>query len=233
MNFGNWLLVIIFSIANFLYYQFCAGGHIGNRMYSTWYETHFLVTKKGLGRFIYFKPKHFGRYTLYEASCFVISFLSIIVIITFAILRTLNIITWNSLLLIMFCPFGVMFLIEFAICVINDIGHNLDEKKRFYMEAGEREASAYPANTPVDIIEGSLNSLSKRVMKVYANDRFNEYFTIYNLYDSYYSAIASKKGDKTKIEQVNVEYINYFRNIEKLVVVKECKNGVLKLKIKK
>lgn len=47
--------------------QVNASGNIGVRSYSIWYDTHFLVQKEGLARLIRYKPKHFGRFTLFEA----------------------------------------------------------------------------------------------------------------------------------------------------------------------
>ena len=42
-----------------------------------------------------------------------------------------------------------------------------------------------------------------------------------------YGRIKKAKNDITKIENINKEYINYFKNIEKLVVLKENKDGTL------
>ena len=47
-------------ILSFVMGQDNAWGNIGNRSYSIWYETHFLIKKQGICKLIYFKPKHFG-----------------------------------------------------------------------------------------------------------------------------------------------------------------------------
>lgn len=61
------IVLLIWGLICFLLIgQGCASEYIGNRFYSAWYETHFLIEKKGVTKLIYFKPKHFGRYTLYE-----------------------------------------------------------------------------------------------------------------------------------------------------------------------
>ena len=62
------IVVLIMSGAYFI----CAGQvnaseNIGVRSYSIWHDTHFLVQKEGLARLIRYKPKHFGRFTLFEA----------------------------------------------------------------------------------------------------------------------------------------------------------------------
>ena len=41
------------------------------------------------------------------------------------------------------------------------------------------------------------------------------------------------RDDPEKQNQVNLDYIEYFKNMEHLVVMKENKNGSLQLKIKK
>lgn len=42
-----------------------------------------------------------------------------------------------------------------------------------------------------------------------------------------YIRIKKAKNDITKIEKINKEYVDYFKNVEKLVVVKENKDGTL------
>ena len=71
------------------------------------------------------------------------------------------------------------------------------------------------------------NKLMSKVISLGIQQRNNTYFTIYNLRDSYYTKIEKAKNDITKIENINKEYINYFKNIEKLVVLKENKDGTL------
>ena len=61
------IILLLYSlVACVLNGQNEASGNIGNRSYSLWYETHFLIEKKGICKLIYFKPKHFDRYTLYK-----------------------------------------------------------------------------------------------------------------------------------------------------------------------
>ena len=68
----DWLIIIFPMLGAIAWLQNEASGNIGNRPYSSWYETHFLVERKGICKLIYFKPKHFGRYTLFEVACFFI-----------------------------------------------------------------------------------------------------------------------------------------------------------------
>lgn len=124
------------------------------------------------------------------------------------------------------------FFSTFIVAVINDIGSRKDDKKIFYMEKGNRE--------PIKIAEEEIDNMSfpqndrmlKKVLKQSVKFRNNAYFTIYNLRDSYAKLVNSKKNDLEQIEKINQTYIQYFKNIKNLVVVKEMKNGVLILKIK-
>lgn len=102
------------------------------------------------------------------------------------------------------------------------------KKKRFYLATGEREITEFSEDL-------FLSKHNKRIDKAIQRSfvtRNNTYFTIYNLYDSYNRRITKAKNDPIKIEKINKEYIEYFKNIEKLVVEKENKDGSLVLKIK-
>ena len=68
METNDYLILIWGMIAGFLWGQLEASGNIGNRSYSIWYQTHFLVEKRGICNLIYYQPKHFARYTLYGLS---------------------------------------------------------------------------------------------------------------------------------------------------------------------
>lgn len=48
------IVLLIWGLICFLLIgQGCASGYIGNRFYSAWYETHFLIEKKGVTKLIY------------------------------------------------------------------------------------------------------------------------------------------------------------------------------------
>ena len=65
MELNDIIILIYGAICWFAFGQMEASGNIGNRSYSIWYSTHCLMEKKGICKLIYFKPKHFDRYTLY------------------------------------------------------------------------------------------------------------------------------------------------------------------------
>ena len=72
-----------------------------------------------------------------------------------------------------------------------------------------------------------------KVIKLSLDNRNNPYFTVHNLWDSYHRRLKEAKNDPQKQNQVHLDYIEYFKNMEHLVVVKENKNGSLQLKIQK
>ena len=206
-----------------------AWGNIGNRSYSIWYETHFLVKKQGICKLIYFKPKHFGRYTLYEVISFFISFLFPIIFGCLAIFLCANILTSLIFNIIIISCVGLLFISQLVVVIVNDIGSYNDENKRFYLESGERAHHG-----DIDNVDFEINSkekkLIKRVMELHIQIRNNSFFTVYNLWDSYYQRIKNAKTNVEKIEKINMEYIEYFSKIDKLIVVKENKDGTLVFK---
>ena len=70
-----------------------------------------------------------------------------------------------------------------------------------------------------------------QVTQKYIEDLVAPYYTIDNLWESYWTRISKAGKDNQKIEKINLQYIEYFKNIEKLVVIKENKDGSLQLKI--
>lgn len=224
------ILSLVFgTIISFVLGQTSAWGCIGNRSYSIWYETHFLIKKQGICKLIYFKPKHFGRYTLYEVISFFMSFLIPITFGCLTIFLCTNILTSVIFNVIIISCVGLFFISQLIVVIINDIGSHFDQKKRFYLESGER---VY--NVDIDNVDLEINSkdkkLIKRVMELNIQTRNNSFFTVYNLWDSYYQRIKNAKTNVEKIEKINREYIEYFSKIDKLIVIKENKDGTLVFK---
>lgn len=218
-------ILIIGIIMILLMGQLAGSGNIGNRAYSSWYETHFLMERKGICRLIYYTPKHFGRYTLYEVCSFFSSFIYCAIAVVVAFLAHVNVVTEIVLNVLFIVAIGLLFISSFVIVIINDIGSHKDDKKRFYLETGERKV--YEIQDIPSFVDNLNNKLMSKVISLGIQQRNNTYFTIYNLRDSYYTKIEKAKNDITKIENINKEYINYFKNIEKLVVLKENKDGTL------
>lgn len=216
---------IIFIVING---QMRANGFIGNRAYSSWYKTHFLVRRKGLCKLIYYKPKHFGRYTVHEVLSFFESFLLPLIFGIMAILVSVGVLSCEVLLVILFSCVVIILINDFVIVLINDIGSHKDEKKQFYLETGTREVLDYTNLPTVDM--GKKSKFINKVIAQGIKQENNSYYTIHNLYSSYYARIKKAKNDVEKTEIINKEYINHFRNIENLVVLKENKDGSLVFK---
>lgn len=222
------IMLIVAIPCIFFICQQGADGYIGNRSYdySVWYETHFLVKKKGICKLIYFKPKHFGRYTLYEVMSFFASFLFPILLVCLAICVSINLFSNSIFILISALMLGFVMISNIGVMVINDIGANKDEKKKFDLESGERENVVSSNNVDFEI-KGKDKKWAKGMMKIFKETKNNPYFTVHNLWDSYYASIKQANNNAEKIEEINIEYIKYFRKMEKLVVVKENKDGTL------
>ncbi len=225
----NEIIIMIYSlVVCMMIGQLEASGNIGNRSYSLWYETHFLIEKKGICKLIYFQPKHFDRYTLYEVIAFFGSYLAIPVTGILAILCLTDVINQQFLLIFAGSVSGLGMISMFLIAVINDIGARKDQKKQFYLESGERENVF---QMPKEMLSG-VGKHTATIIQIYVNNRNNAYFTVYNLWDSYHVRLKQAKNDAQKKNRVQLDYIQYFRNIDRLVVIKENKDGSLQLKIK-
>lgn len=229
----DWLIIIFPMLGAIAWLQNEASGNIGNRPYSSWYETHLLVERKGICKLIYFKPKHFGRYTLFEVACFFASFAYILIYLAIGLIWNAGLIDKNTTLAICMILAAITVIASLIIIAINDIGSHKDKKKKFYNETGER-CSQQTADLLKNTMRTALktgNKLVDQVMQQDFENKFNPYYTIYNLWESYWTRISKAGKDEQKIEEINLQYIEYFKNIEKLVVIKENKNGSLQLKI--
>jgi hypothetical protein len=131
MDKSSLAILLMGIIGSFLLGQNAAWGNIGNRSYSTWYETHFLIEKTGFCKWIYFKPKHFGRYTLFEVINFFLSFLLPFLFGVFALLLSTHILSKSIFNAIIGVSLLLVFISDFFICILNEIGSHKDEKNGF------------------------------------------------------------------------------------------------------
>ena len=131
---NNEIVFLVFiALMTVAWGQVDATGNIGNRAYSVWYSTHFLLEKKGILKWIWFSPKHFGRYTLYEVIVFFLSLLCPFVFGGLAVLRACGVLGELALFII---GLALLFMLPASMAVIalvNDIGSRRDEKKKFYL----------------------------------------------------------------------------------------------------
>lgn len=157
------------------------------------------------------------------------SYISIPVFGAFGVLFSVGLIDSNVIFFIACVTVIFSLLSQLIIVIINDIGSYRDKKKRFYLETGEREGILNIPEFPLS----SENKLVSKVMQLAISSRNNPYFTKYNLWDSYHTRIKEAGKDPCKRNRVNLDYIEYFKNMDHLVVIKENKSGSLQLKIKK
>ena len=134
MELNDIIILIYGAICWFAFGQMEASGNIGNRSYSTWYSTHCLMEKKGLCKLIYFKPKHFDRYTLYEVISFFVSYISIIVFATLGVLSYVHLINTKVMNVIVISSTVLILLLQLVIVLINDIGSHRDKKRNFILK---------------------------------------------------------------------------------------------------
>lgn len=229
METNDYVILVFCTIACIYFGQLEGSGNIGNRAYSIWYETHFLIEKKGICSLIYYKPKHFARYTLYEVVSFFFSFLCVFLFLLLGVSRYAGWISSEALRVIGCSVMAMVYFSAFVIAMVNDIGSRRDEKKKFYLETGERQTMLFPKESHIP----NADKLTTDVIRLWTSNRNQPYFTIHNLRDSYRTRLKEARNDPQKQSQVNLDYIEYFKNIEHLVVVKENKNGSLQLRIQK
>ena len=231
METNDLIWLIYAAIGTFLAGQVEASGNIGNRAYSVWYETHLLLERKGLCRLIYFKPKHFGRYTLYEAANFFTSCLCIPLYAILGLLFAAERISATVFGLVLYAPFALWLSSLLAILLLNDIGSHRDQRKKFYAENGQRELQPFPEEfeaTKLTQKEQNLWNIVKHTHDL----RNTPHYNLYHLKDSYHAELKCARNDPAKVDQVQLKYIAFFKTMERLVVVKEQKNGVLILNMK-
>ena len=159
------------------------------------YKSHCLVEKKGLMNLIYYKPKHFHRYHISEVISFFLSFFFLILGIAFSIISEIN----NSLSLILIKILGIFSLIwligSFVKVLYIDITYKKEQKYR--------------------LSEASLdfnNKLMNEMFKYAGSLRFN-------LDYSYNSRLKKvNPNDKEKINEIDLEYIQYYRDYKKIYI---------------
>ncbi len=238
MTLSTWGILIISIIIYFLFGQFGAAGNYSlgrtpnGREYSSWYETHFLIKRKGIIKWIYFKPKHFERYTLFEVISFFFSYLQMVALIALTVLVCVGILSVRVLLTANGVLLLSMLLLYIVVAAINTVGCWKDERKRFYLESGERVVDK--------VIEAPLKNGKPQKGRGLLKDSWgrpitmdNPFFTIYNLQQSYWrELVLYKKDGEERLEEIHQRYIEYFKNIERLVVVEEKEEYLLVLKYK-
>ncbi len=188
--------IIFMTICLFFGYQ-TNTWNIGNRPYSMHYKSHGLIEKKRLIKLIYYKPQHFHRYHITEVISFFTSYLCLIIGIVFSIVSGIN----NSLSTIFIIILTIFMLIwifgSFIKVVCIDIEYKKEEKYRIS-----------ETNLEVD------GKLMNEIFKYAGSLRFN--------LDQSYDLRLKKidPNDKEKIDKLDREYIQYYRDYMKIYVKK-------------
>lgn len=131
--------LIIISVITLIIGNFpCSFMGIGNRSYSMYCESHFLIKKKGLLKLIYFKPKNFGCFSFFEVFAFFFSYIVFVVDVSLIILVFTNTITFNGLSPVTLSLCGCIFFVDLLWTVINDITNYREEK---YFEKNDKGMS--------------------------------------------------------------------------------------------
>ena len=181
--------------------------NIGNRSYSMYYESHGLVERKGILKLIYYKPKHFHRYSIWEVTFFFFSFFVLVVFgIMFGIGFFYPLIHTIGLIAV-FCCFGLFLIAELIRISCIDIQCKKEDKYR---------ASPKPDLDTLDL-PNVKDKWVKSVIKksiIYGGTIRGSLIVLYN------SKIKKAKGNKIKIDSIDSEFIQYYRDYKKITVDK-------------
>lgn len=184
--------------------------NIGNRQYSMHYKSHNLVKKEGLAKLIYFKPKHFQRYSIWEVLSFFSSYLQLF---AFCILFILGFF-YPSLTLISeiasFLVLAISFFAEFFKILYIDITNHKEEKLMYQRIANSSSNHQY-ANLPK-----KHNKILRSLISYSQTTRYK----LELLYEERMEKI--KKTDEAAVEKLNQEFIQYFKDYKIVSVENSC-----------
>lgn len=188
--------IIILSFAIFVWLQVSILT-IGNRSYSMHYESHALFKRKWLLKLIYFKPKHFHRYTVWDVVEFFSSYIIIIISLIFFPLSFVFDNLGKVYSIILLVVLGISMFFEVAKIIYIDISnrHELGNwlKNDFNPPLNEKKSKVLSAI----IAYGTTNR--KRIDNLYENKLKNV-----------------NPKDTVKIEKLDDEFIQYYRDYKKL-----------------
>ena len=183
-------------IANFLWLQgnVCL---IGNRQYSMHYKSHLLVKKQGINKLIYFKPKHFHRFSLWEVVGFFLSYVETIVLGVLLALSFKFEIDKHAVF-IAYSILGVSFVSEVIRIFYIDISRHVEEKNMRYK---------------IENHCGDLNIKNKKLFNYMISYSQTIRYQIDSLYDK---KIKEADGNEETINKIDKEFINYYRNYKNI-----------------
>ena len=133
------------------------------------------------------------------------SYISVIVFATLGVLCYVDLINTKVMNAVVISSTVLILLSQLVIVMINDIGFHRDEKKKFYLENGERKTIP---PTPESLLPKD-NKLMSKVIQHSMNSRNNACFTMCNLWDSYHVRLKKAGKGIEKRNKVNLDYIEY------------------------
>ncbi len=201
--------ILLITIVTFGWLQ-VSTFNIGNRPYSMYYKTHGLVKKVGLASLIYFKPQHFHRYSIWEVISF---FSSYIQLFTFLILFILSFF-YPSLVSISeisaYIVLAISFFYEFFKVLYIDIT-NHEEEKFMYVKIA---TSSFPSS------DLGVSKKYKKILRSLIAYSQTIRYQLELLYENRLEKISKK--DETAVENLDQEFIQYFRDYKIISIENNC-----------
>ena len=211
-------IILIGMLAVFSYLQISVWW-IGNRAYSIDYETRCLVRRRGLCKLIYFKPEHFGRYSIWEVAFFFFSYLQLIL---FSVLFALSFfydiarVAARGAVIVVIVSLTAMV----ARIAYNDITCAIEDRKMGYRPKRKKrsEIPSYGIPGVSDKLMDALDELSRTIK-----------YQLQYLYDKKRNRI--KNGDREALERLADEFVWYFKNYLNVEVDEDKETVILKGKL--
>jgi len=197
--------VILYTIiVTFVFLQFM-GFNIGNRQYSMHYKSHFLIKRTGLAKLIYFKPKHFHRYSIWEVVAFFFSYINLI---AFSLVFGLS---------FKFDQLGKIGAIASLVVLIVSVIYVLI--KIIYIDISEHIESKNMPITKSNFEVPKNSKINKNLFNSILSYSQTIRYKLESLYDDRIKRI--KNDNVIAIEKLDDEFIQYFKDYKLIEVVKD------------
>lgn len=193
------MLILFLAVGSFAWNQIGVWT-IGNRQFSISYMTHATFERKGILKLIYFKPKHFGRYSIWEIIGFYFSYTALFISLIFACVGLVNEEIAKIGVLVSFVLFAISFVFGIIKIFYIEISRFVEEKKEKHRIKNIHEITSFKGVEHSDVLNSLFSyALTKRGQLEY-------------LYQRELNKI--NKDDLESIANVNNKYKKYFRDID-------------------
>ena len=200
--------LLLFGLLTVFFFSNIRVTFIGNRSYSMYYESHALVERKGILKLIYYKPKHFHRYSIWEVLLFFYSYLVLIVLGIMFGIGFIYPFLHTAGLIATLCCMGLFIIAEFTRVICIDIQSKKEDK--------------YHISPTSNADKLDLSDVKDKWTKDIVKNTFIYGFTIHNqLIGLYEKRIKKAKGDINKIDTIDKEFIQYYRDYQKISIEKD------------